>query len=57
MHPAEVNHEAGLHSWRDGCQGTVLVFSTDGDRITAIRGIRSPAKLRFISRQLTATAL
>lgn len=57
MQPAEINHEAGFLAWRDGRLESVWVFSTDNDRITAIRAIRNPAKLQYISRQLTASAL
>jgi RNA polymerase sigma-70 factor, ECF subfamily len=52
----DVNHETGLLASQGGRIESVWTFSSDGDRITAIRAIRNPAKLRFISRQVAAAS-
>jgi RNA polymerase sigma-70 factor (ECF subfamily) len=46
---SSINGEMALVGYHDGVLDTVFVCSTDGERITAIRGIRNPDKLRWLA--------
>ena len=45
---ASINGEAAVLAYRRGSLDTVFVFSTENDRITAIRAIRNPDKLAWL---------
>ena len=46
---SSINGEAALMGHHRGALDTVFVCSTDGERITAIRAIRNPDKLRWLA--------
>jgi hypothetical protein len=46
---SSINGEMALVGYYRGALDTVFVCSTDGERITAIRGIRNPDKLRWLA--------
>ena len=54
---ASVNGEPALVAYDRGALDSVFVCSTDGERITAIRAIRNPDKLRWLARAAEASQL
>ncbi|WP_283136569.1 RNA polymerase sigma-70 factor [Rhizohabitans arisaemae] len=50
---AEINGAPALVAYRDGVLWAVVTFEVEGDRITALRTILNPEKLRFAARQLS----
>jgi RNA polymerase sigma-70 factor (ECF subfamily) len=46
---ASINGEAALVAFHQGALDTVFVFSTDDERITAIRVVRNPEKLTWLA--------
>jgi RNA polymerase sigma-70 factor (ECF subfamily) len=49
---SSINGEMALVGYYRGTLDTVFVCSTDGERITAIRGIRNPDKLRWLAERM-----
>jgi len=52
---AEVNGEPAVLGWLDGTLLGMLAIQVEGERITALRVVSNPDKLRFLDRQLSAT--
>jgi RNA polymerase sigma-70 factor (ECF subfamily) len=50
---ASINGETALVGYHKGVLDIVFVCSTDGERITAIRAVRNPDKLQWLSQNLT----
>jgi RNA polymerase sigma-70 factor (ECF subfamily) len=49
IHLSDINGETALVGYHNGALDSVFVCSTDGERITAIRAIRNPDKLRWLA--------
>ena len=49
VHLSHINGETALVTYDHGTLDSVFVCSTDGERITAIRAIRNPEKLRWLA--------
>ena len=49
---ASINGESALVGHRRGALDTVFICSTDGERITGIRGVRNPDKLRWLAQRI-----
>ena len=53
---SSINGETALVGYHNGVLDIVFVCSTDGDRITAIRAIRNPDKLRWLTARMSQPA-
>ncbi len=52
VHLSHINGETALVTYHHGTLDSVFVCSTDGQRITAIRAVRNPEKLRWLEERL-----